>query len=95
MPLLRLLAAHVVALALCLPAASAPVFAQAATPSQLTLKKARERGAAPETEESGGMTQKRRLSLCIESWDAQTHMTKREWRVACERSVKTYRDTIN
>ena len=84
-----------VALGLCLPAATAPVFAQVATPSQLTLKKAKERGAAPEAEEGGGMTKKKRLTLCIDSWDAQTHMTKREWRVACERSIKTYRDTIN
>ena len=37
------------------------------------------------------MTKEKRLSLCIESWDAQTtHMSKREWRAACERSVRVY-----
>jgi hypothetical protein len=38
----------------------------------------------------GGMTKEKRFSLCIESWDAQTHMSKREWRAACERSVRDY-----
>jgi hypothetical protein len=25
------------------------------------------------------------LAECIELWDAGTHMTKKEWRVACQR----------
>jgi hypothetical protein len=36
------------------------------------------------------MTKEKRFSLCIDSWDAQTHMSKREWRAACERSVRDY-----
>jgi hypothetical protein len=40
------------------------------------------------------MTRQRRLSLCLESWDAQTHMSKREWRVACERSLTDYPDAF-
>ena len=28
------------------------------------------------------------MALCLESWDAQTHMSKSEWRAACERSVE-------
>jgi hypothetical protein len=36
------------------------------------------------------MTKEKRLALCIDSWDAQTHMSKREWRGACERSVRDY-----
>ena len=30
------------------------------------------------------------LKTCLEDWDAQTHMSKREWRAACERSVRDY-----
>ena len=41
------------------------------------------------------MSKQQRLLLCIESWDTQTHMSKREWRVACERSVKDYPDAFN
>jgi len=79
-----------------------PASAQGATPSQPTLKSAKERGASPEAGASlalnatgGGMSKQRRLSLCLESWDTQTHMSKREWRAACERSVKDYPDAFH
>jgi hypothetical protein len=97
----KVLAAAVVACAVSLLPASHPASAQGATPSQPTLKKSKERGASPEAgadlalnTDKGGMTKQRRLSLCMESWDAQTHMSKREWRFACERSVKDYPDAF-
>jgi len=91
MPFSRLLSAAVVASALLSLPGSAPAFAQGASPAQPVLRSAKERGN-PLVEHSlvGGLTKEKRLSLCIESWDAQTHMSKREWRAACERSVKDY-----
>jgi len=100
---LRLLAPTIAALALPLVLlATAPVAAEGTSPGQPILKKAKERGAPPvttdaSTDESaagGGMTRQRRLALCLESWDTQTHMSKREWRVACERSIKGYPDAF-
>jgi len=41
-----------------------------------------------------GATKQKKLSMCLETWDAQTHMTKREWRVACARSVRDYPDAF-
>ena len=67
------------------------VGAQPAPESGPTLKPARERGAPPsETQPvvNEATTERQRLSLCIESWDAETHMTKQEWRAACQRSVR-------
>ena len=32
--------------------------------------------------------------LELADWDAATHMTKLEWRKACERSVKDYPDAF-
>ena len=91
MPFSRLLAAAAVASALLSVPGSAPAFAQGASPAQPVLRPAKERGN-PLAEPSlvGGLTKEKRFSLCIESWDAQTHMSKREWRAACERSVKDY-----
>ena len=91
MPFSRLLSAALVASALLSLSGSAPAFAQGASPAQPVLRPAKERGN-PLVEHSlvGGLTKEKRLSLCIESWDAQTHMSKREWRAACERSVKDY-----
>jgi hypothetical protein len=91
MPFSRLLSAAVVASALLSLPGSAPAFAQGASPAQPVLRSAKERGN-PLAEPSlvGGLTKEKRFSLCIESWDAQTHMSKREWRAACERSVKDY-----
>ena len=62
------------------------------------LRPAKERGAKaqePETVASADMTQQRKLSLCIDSWDAETHMSKQEWRAACQRSVKDYPDAFS
>jgi hypothetical protein len=91
MPFSRLLSAAVVASALLSLPASAPAFAQGASPAQPVSRPAKGRGN-PLAEDNvvGGMTKEKRFSLCIESWDAQTHMSKREWRAACERSVKDY-----
>ncbi len=89
MPFSRLLSAAVVASALL--AGSAPALAQGASPAQPALRPAKERGNPLAADNLvGGMTREKRLSLCIESWDAQTHMSKREWRAACERSVRDY-----
>ena len=76
--------------------AAGSVAAQSATQSEPILKPAKERGTpalGPEAVASTGTTTQRRLSLCVESWK-QTHMSKREWRVACERSVKDYPDAF-
>jgi hypothetical protein len=92
-PFSRLLTAAVLASAVSLFSASSPASAQATTPSQPVLKNAKDRGASPQAEANptaGGMSKGQRFALCIDSWDAQTHMSKREWRAACERSVKDY-----
>ncbi|HEU0059653.1 MAG TPA: hypothetical protein VFR19_07240 [Hyphomicrobiaceae bacterium] len=47
-----------------------------------------------EKPEAGAAKQKK-LSVCLETWDRQTHMTKREWRVACVRSVRDYPDAFD
>jgi len=41
------------------------------------------------------MTAQRKLSLCIDTWDRETHMSKQEWRAACRRSVKDYPDAFS
>jgi hypothetical protein len=40
------------------------------------------------------VSKERKLSLCVESWDAATHMSKQEWRIACQRSIKDYPDAF-
>jgi hypothetical protein len=40
------------------------------------------------------LSKERKLSLCVESWDATTHMSKQEWRIACQRSIKDYPDAF-
>jgi hypothetical protein len=97
-PVSRVLSAAIIACSVSLAPASSPALAQGATPPQPTLKKTKDRGAVPEssaTTASGGITKQQRLALCIETWDAQTHMSRREWRVACERSVREYPDAFN
>jgi hypothetical protein len=62
------------------------------------LRPAKERGAKAQEQEtvaSADMTQQRKLSLCIDSWDAETHMSKQEWRAACQRSVRDYPDAFS
>jgi hypothetical protein len=73
------------------------VGAQSVAQSQPVLKPAKERGTKPpelETLVSEQTNNQRRLSLCIDSWDAETHMSKQEWRVACQRSVRDYPDAF-
>jgi hypothetical protein len=72
------------------------VAAQSVAQSHPVLKPAKERGTKPLEVETvvNGMTNQRRLSLCIDSWDAETQMSKQEWRVACQRSVRDYPDAF-
>ena len=49
---------------------------------------------ANEGSKATGTTKERKLSLCIESWDAATHMSKQEWRIAYRRSIKDYPDAF-
>lgn len=79
----------------------APASAQGAAPSPPPMTKSKEKVASPEARADpaasgpgAGMTKQQRLALCIETWDAQTHMSRREWRVACERGVKNYPDAF-
>ena len=50
--------------------------------------------ATPEKPQAAGVDRQKKLSLCLETWDAQTHMTRQEWRVACARSVRDYPDAF-
>ena len=80
-----------------LQSSAVPVAAQTAAQSEPTLKPLKERhGKAQETEAvvNAGMTKQQRLSLCLGSWDAETHMSKQEWRVACQRTVRDYPDAF-
>ena len=45
--------------------------------------------------ETPAPSKEKKFSMCLETWDAQTHMTKREWRVACLRSVRDYPDAFD
>src|SRR6516225_9875672 len=93
----KLLIGPVVAFA-CFSLTSSPVTSQTATPSQPVLKKAKERGATPSTATnskeaptSGDMTkQQRDFKDCLDTWDKGTHMTKKEWRRTCERTIREY-----
>jgi hypothetical protein len=88
-----LIGAVVVAAVSVLSAVSLAAAAQA----EPILKPAKERGAKaqePDTVASARMTEQRKLSLCIDSWDAETHMSKQEWRAACQRSVRDYPDAF-
>lgn len=51
--------------------------------------------AATSTEKAQAPSKEKKFSMCLETWDAQTHMTKREWRVACLRSVRDYPDAFD
>jgi hypothetical protein len=68
-------------------------------PQSPAIKGGKERGAAaaeatPEKKVDPGISKEKKLSMCVETWDAQTHMTKKEWRVACARSVRDYPDAF-
>jgi hypothetical protein len=80
-----------------LQSSAVPVVAQSAEQSEPILKPAKERAGkaqAPEAVVNAGMTKQQRLSLCLGSWDAETHMSKQEWRVACQRTVRDYPDAF-
>jgi hypothetical protein len=69
----------------------------AAAQSEPILKPVKERNGKtqePEAVVNAGMTKQQRLSLCLGSWDAETHMSKQEWRVACQRTVRDYPDAF-
>jgi len=40
------------------------------------------------TEQSAKDQAARDMRLCMESWDAGTHMSRAEWKTACKRTVK-------
>ena len=89
--------------ALALLGASSIVEAQT-EPRAGSMKNPKERAAmtaevaadkAAEKPEAAGASKQKKLSMCLETWDAQTHMTKQEWRVACLRSVRDYPDAFD
>jgi hypothetical protein len=49
---------------------------------------------ANEGTKAPAVSKERKLSLCVESWDAATHMSKQDWRIACQRSIKDYPDAF-
>jgi hypothetical protein len=67
-------------------------LAQTEQPSAAT-KTGKERTVS--AAETPAPSKDKKFSMCLETWDAQTHMTKREWRVACLRSIKDYPDAFD
>jgi len=90
---------------LALLAATSFAFSQTEpqSPPMKSTKSGKEPGAAaaeatPEKKAEKvdpGISKQKKLSMCVETWDAQTHMTKKEWRVACARSVRDYPDAFD
>jgi len=76
--------------ALALVGTSCMACAQAERQTQ-AMKNAKER---PAVEATPGVSKQKKLSMCLETWDAQTHMTKKEWSVACARSIQDYPDAF-
>ena len=82
----------------CVSLTSSPASSQTAAPSQPVLKGWKDRGSTPssqtnstEAAASGDMTKKQRdFQDCLDTWDKGTHMTKKEWRRTCERTVRDY-----
>jgi hypothetical protein len=93
--LLKAVTSAVFAGAIFLLPAVPPTSAQGVQPPGPVLKPAKERGMGTETgvtPTSGSLSKQQRMRLCLDSWDTQTHMSRSEWRVACERTVKNYPD---
>jgi len=74
----------------------APAFAQNAQP-HVVLKPAKERHQQSSSHQDNpsmaltpGAGEDKDFAQCIADWDAATHMTKREWRLACRRALKDY-----
>jgi hypothetical protein len=72
-------------------------LAQMANPAEPPTKSGQESGGksvTPDNVLTGGMTREEKFARCMESWDAVTHMSKKQWQRACERSVKDYPGTL-
>jgi hypothetical protein len=78
--------------AICLLGIGEIALAQTEQPSAAT-KTGKERTVS--AAETPAPSKDKKFSMCLETWDAQTHMTKREWRVACLRSIKDYPDAFD
>jgi hypothetical protein len=52
----------------------------------LALSPGSSSSTAPSTPGGGGKT----LADCMGFWERETHMTKAQWRVACQRTMKEY-----
>jgi hypothetical protein len=59
------------------------------------MKNSKDRAVIAADTTQAAPSKEKKLSMCLETWDAQTHMTKKEWRVACLRSVKDYPDAFD
>jgi hypothetical protein len=59
------------------------------------MKNSKDRAVIAADTTQAAPSKEKKLSMCLETWDAQTHMTKREWRVACARSVRDYPDAFD
>jgi hypothetical protein len=80
---------------LALLAASSLAQAQGEQKPAAPMKNSKDRAVIAADTTQAAPSKEKKLSMCIETWDAQTHMTKREWRVACLRSVKDYPDAFD
>jgi hypothetical protein len=85
---------------LALLGATSLAYSQTEPPQSPPMKSGKERGAVaaeatPEKKIDPGISKQKKLSMCVDTWDAQTHMTKKEWRVACARSVRDYPDAFD
>ena len=70
-------------------------FGQEAAQPHVVLKPAKERqqrGSNPQDDPTmvlaPGAGEDTDFARCIADWDAMTHMTKREWRLACRRAIR-------
>jgi hypothetical protein len=71
------------------------IVAQSAGQAEPILKSVQERAAKYAISDGRERsTQQGRFALCVESWDAATHMSKQDWRSACQRSVRDYPDAF-
>jgi hypothetical protein len=72
-------------------AVSSSALAEVVTQPKTKLKPAKERGSEPRSSSETLAVKnagQRAIAVCLADWDAATHMTRQEWRQACERSVK-------
>jgi hypothetical protein len=69
--------------------AAGSVVAQSVMESSATTKTTQVSQASA-SKPQPGMTKQTRLSLCLESWNAQKHVSRRQWRIACARDIKDH-----